>query len=125
VFTRAFHWALSSARSIQPISPHPISLRFILMLSSHLSLGLPSGLYPPGFTTKILTCIHLLPMRAICPAPHPPPDHSNHVWWKVQVMKLLTMQFYPTSYHFIPLRSRYSPQHPFLQHPQSFCTTQV
>jgi hypothetical protein len=27
-------------------------------------------------------------------------------------MKLLIMQFSPTSYHFIPLRSKYSPQHP-------------
>jgi hypothetical protein len=29
------------------------------------------------------------------------------------------MQFSPTSCHFIPLRSKYSPQHPVLKHPQS------
>jgi hypothetical protein len=29
------------------------------------------------------------------------------------------MQFSPTSYHFIPLRSKYSPQRPVLKHPQS------
>jgi hypothetical protein len=29
------------------------------------------------------------------------------------------MQFSPTSYDFIPLRSKYSPQHPVLKHPQS------
>jgi hypothetical protein len=29
------------------------------------------------------------------------------------------MQFSPTSCHFISLRSRYSPQHPILKHPQS------
>jgi hypothetical protein len=28
------------------------------------------------------------------------------------------MQFSPTSYHIIPLRSKYSPQHPVLKHPQ-------
>jgi hypothetical protein len=28
-------------------------------------------------------------------------------------MKLLTMQYSPTSHHFLPLRSKYSPQHPF------------
>jgi hypothetical protein len=38
VFTRALHWSLSWARSIQSIPPHPISLRSILILSSHLRL---------------------------------------------------------------------------------------
>jgi hypothetical protein len=31
-------------------------------------------------------------------------------------MKLLIMQFCPTSCHFISLRSKYSPQHPVLKH---------
>jgi len=34
--------------------PHPISLRSILILPSHLSLCLPSGLFPSGIVTKIL-----------------------------------------------------------------------
>jgi hypothetical protein len=29
------------------------------------------------------------------------------------------MQLSPISYHFIPVRSKYSPQHPVLKHPQS------
>jgi hypothetical protein len=29
--------------------PHPISLRSILILSTHLNLRLPSGVFPPGF----------------------------------------------------------------------------
>jgi hypothetical protein len=33
---------------------HPISLRSILMLSTHEGLGLPSGLFPSGFPTNIL-----------------------------------------------------------------------
>jgi hypothetical protein len=37
----------------------------------------------------------------------------------VQIMKLLIMQFYPASCHFILLRSKYSPQHPVLKHTQS------
>jgi hypothetical protein len=45
-------------------------------------------------------------------------DHSNYTRRRVQVMKLLIMQFSPTSCHFIPLRSKYSPQHPVLKHPQ-------
>jgi hypothetical protein len=52
-----------------------------------------------------------------CPS-HPPwLDHSNYTWRTIQVMKLLIMQFSPTTYHFIPLRLKYSPQHPVLRHP--------
>jgi hypothetical protein len=29
------------------------------------------------------------------------------------------MQFSPPSYHFMPLRSKHSPQHPVLKHPES------
>jgi len=34
--------------------PHPISCRSVLILSSHLYLGLPSGLFPSGILSKPL-----------------------------------------------------------------------
>jgi hypothetical protein len=40
--------------------------------------------------------------------------HSNYTWRRVQAMKRLIIQFSPTSYHFISLRSKYSPQYPGL-----------
>jgi len=46
MFTRANHLSLSRARWTQPVPPHPISLRFILILSSHPCLGLLSGFFP-------------------------------------------------------------------------------
>jgi hypothetical protein len=54
VFTRALHWSLSWTSLIQSIPLHPVSLRPILILSCHLLLHLHSGLFPPGYPTKIL-----------------------------------------------------------------------
>jgi hypothetical protein len=62
------HWSLSWAKWIQPIPPHPISLRSILMLSTRLHLGLPSGLFPSGFPTNILYAFLNSPVHATCPA---------------------------------------------------------
>jgi len=67
-FTSARHLYLSRASSIQSIPPQPTSWRSILILSSHLCLGLPSGLFPSGFRIKILYTPLLYPKRATCPA---------------------------------------------------------
>jgi hypothetical protein len=54
---------------IDPVHvPHPISLRSILILSSHLLLSLPSGLLALDFHTKILYAPLLSPICATCPA---------------------------------------------------------
>jgi hypothetical protein len=68
MFTRARHLSISWAQWIQSTSPNPISRRSILMLPSHLRPGLPSGLLPSGFPTKMLYAPLSYPMRATCPA---------------------------------------------------------
>ena len=65
--TSVRHLSLSCASPIQSIYPHPISWRSILMLSTHLRLGLPSGLFPSGFSTKTLYTPLSSPIRATCP----------------------------------------------------------
>jgi hypothetical protein len=48
-------------------TPHPTSFRSILILSSHLHLGFPSGLFPSGLPNKTLHTPLLSPIRATCP----------------------------------------------------------
>jgi hypothetical protein len=53
---------------VRSSSYHPISPRSFLILSTHLRLGLPSGLFPSGFPTNILYAFFGSPIRATCPA---------------------------------------------------------
>ena len=65
--TSVRHLSLSWASPIQSIYPHPTSWRSILILSTHLCLGLSSGLFPSHFPTKTLHPPSS-PIRATCPA---------------------------------------------------------
>jgi hypothetical protein len=102
--------------SIQSIPSYPVSLRYILILSTHLRLDLLSDFFPLAFPTNIL-CVFLFFSLCYMPCLSHPPwlHHSNYIWRKVQVMKLLIMQFSPTSCHFCP-RGKYSPQQRVLKH---------
>jgi hypothetical protein len=60
--SRASHWPLSRARSIQPTPPHPTS-RIHFNINLPPTLGLPSGLFPSGFSTQILHAFHFAPVR--------------------------------------------------------------
>ena len=67
-FTSARHVSLSWASLIQSIPPHPTSWRSILILSSHLRLGVLSGFFPQGFPTETQYTPLFSPIRATCPA---------------------------------------------------------
>ena len=66
--TSVHHLYLSWASPIQSIYPHPTSWRSILILATHLCLGLPSGLLPSGFPTKTLYTTLSSPICATCTA---------------------------------------------------------
>jgi hypothetical protein len=81
VITRGHHLSLSWATWIQSTLPKPISLRSILISSSHLYLG---------FLTKMLYAFLISQQFYTLHPPHPPWfDHPNNIWWRVQIMKLL------------------------------------
>ena len=61
---------LAWARSAQSMPPHPTSWRLIWISSSHLGMGLPSGLLPLGFSTETVYAHFLSHIRATRPA-HP------------------------------------------------------
>jgi hypothetical protein len=65
---RSFITAFKSAHNLSSPCPHPTSWWSILILSFHLRLGLPSGFFPQGFTTKHLYAPVLIPIRATCRA---------------------------------------------------------
>ena len=64
--TSVRHLSLPRVSPIQSIHPHPTSWRSILILSTHLCLGLPSGLLPSGFPYTP-------------PSPHPYAPHAQPI----------------------------------------------
>ena len=67
--TSVHHLSLSWASPIQSIYPHPTSWRSILILSTHLHLGLPSGSFPPVSPARPYTP----------PSPHPYAPHAQPI----------------------------------------------
>jgi len=66
--TSVRHLSLSWASPIQSICTHPTFWESIIILSTHLRLDLPSGLFPSGFPSKTLYTPHSSPIRVSCPA---------------------------------------------------------
>jgi len=102
--TIARHLSPSWARSIQSMPPHPTSWTSILILSSHLRLGLQSGPFPHVFPAKPRIRLFSSPY-----ALHAPPIpfirfyHPNNIGYGVQIIKLLIMWFSPIPYYLVLL----------------------
>jgi len=119
-FTSAHHPSLSWASSIQSIPPHFTSCRSILILSSHLRLGLPSGLFPSDSPPpQKLVYASPLPIRAKCPAHLILVDFITRTTLGEQYRSLSSsLCSFLHSCCLVPLRPQYSPQHLILKHSQ-------
>jgi hypothetical protein len=94
-------------------------LRAILIFTFQLCQGFQCGLFPSGFPTKILYEIFASSIRAIYLTPPHPPwfDDHNHIWRRLQIMKVPKLpitQFYPVPYYLLSLSYKYSSPHPVL-----------
>jgi hypothetical protein len=87
------------------------------MLSTHLRLGLPSGLFPSGFPTNAYI-VPLLSHSCYMSRPsHPRLDNSDYTWRRAQMTKLVAMHF--------PLPSSLSSLHSSSVQIFSSCTAEV
>jgi hypothetical protein len=64
------------------------------MLSIHVRLGLPSGLFPSAFPIDVSLLPHSCYMS--CPPHFPRHYNSNCTWRRVQITQLLVMQLSPS-----------------------------
>jgi hypothetical protein len=110
---------------------NPVSTTLSYFYDVHFNIICPrtswssSGLVPSVFSTIVLWTSPFLPHSCYMPCPTylPWPDYSNYTWRRVQIRKILVMQFFPPSRNLISLRSQYPPQHPVLYVPSLISET--
>jgi hypothetical protein len=103
---------------------HTLQLYFIKIqvsiISAHLFLKLPNDPFLNVFMPEFEHISYLYHTWYMAHPPHPLwVDHSNFVWWTVQIVEHLTMQIFLAPCLFLSPRSKYSAHQTLVKHIQS------
>ena len=93
--TSVRHLSLSWASPIQSTYLNPTSWRSILILSTHLGRGLPSGLFPSGFPTKTLYTPLSSPIR-ITTECKLTGGGEQKLWFVLKILEILILKWMTT-----------------------------
>ena len=110
-----------------PSVPMPSQLDQVCFQKIQLNIILPSTTRSSKWSLSFRfphqnpVCTFPLPHTCYMPQPFHSSRlfHSNNIRWGGQIIKLLIIEFSPFSCYLVPLRPKYSPQHPILKHPQA------
>jgi hypothetical protein len=95
------HKSLPLVPVLSQMNPVNIPLRPVLMLSSYLPLGLPSGFFPSVFSSKILYAFPFSHARYMVHPSNPPwYDHPNNIRWRVKFIMIPIMYFSSLHLHY-------------------------
>lgn len=88
--------------------------------TSPTSFTLSSHPHLPSYDFRLKISMHLLSSYVFYMTR---PSHTCWFYrpkskWRAQIMSILIIKFSSSCCHFLPLRYKYSPQHPALKHPQ-------
>jgi len=105
---------------------HPVHTPTSHFPKIHPNIILPSmpgsPQWSPSFRFPHQNPVHISPLPHTRYMPRPSHSswfyHPHNIGWAVQIIQLFIMQFSPLTCHLVPLRPKYSPQHPILKHPQ-------
>jgi len=108
----------SWATSIQSMPPsHFLKLNFNIIFPSTPA----SSKWSLSFRLPYQNPVYTSPLPRTCCMPRPSHTsrfgHPNNIERGVQIIKVLIMSLSPLTCYFLPLRSKYPPQHPIPKHP--------
>jgi len=106
---------LNRINPVHDFPSHFLKMRFNIIIPPTLKYSKWS--LHLGFPTKTLYALLLSSMPATCPSISF--LFANNIRWRLQTINLLITWSSPLPCYLVPLRPKYVPQHPILEHTQS------